>query len=119
MGIVLANASVLAAGLVGTQQERHSAAMASNTSQGKIQSLILASKVQDYATWSLIVACGSCRSPRTISLSELPPELTIMQAMLRMRCQTCRGRVEGAVMDNNVPGWRAWIVKVWRPGSYG
>jgi hypothetical protein len=42
-----------------------------------------------------------------------------MQALMRMRCRTCRGRVEAALLDNNVKGWRAQIVKVWGPGSYG
>lgn len=65
--------------------------MASNTTQRQIQGILLASKVQDYATWSLIVACRLCPSPRTIPLAELPPAVTIMQAMMRMRCRTCRG----------------------------
>jgi len=93
--------------------------MASNTTQRHIQGILLASKVQDYATWSLIVACRLCPSPRTIPLTELPQELTIMQAMMRMRCWACRGGVEAALLDNNVKGWRARIVKVWGPGSYG
>jgi len=50
--------------------------------------------------------------PRTIPLAELPAELTIMQTLTRMRCRTCRGRVEVAVMDNQVPGWRGRVVKV-------
>jgi hypothetical protein len=86
--------------------------MASNTSQGTTQNLVLASNVGDYATRSLIVACGSCRSLRTIPLAELPAEPTIMQAMMRMHCRSCRGRVEAALLDNNVKGWRARVMKI-------
>lgn len=93
--------------------------MASNISQRKIQGIVLAYKVEDYATWSLIVACGSCRSPRTVPLAELPPALTIMQTMMRMRCRTCRSRVEVALLDNNVKGWRARIIRVCGPGPTG
>lgn len=84
-----------------------------------VQGILLASKVKDYATWSIIVACRMRPSPRTIPLAELPQELTIMQAMMRMRCRSCRGGVKGALLDNNVKGWRAQIVKLWGPRSYG
>ena len=93
--------------------------MSSNTSQRKMQSLILGAKVQEYATWSMHVSCQPCGTTRTIPLSTLPPELTVMQIIMRMRCGACRGQVEAAAIDNQVPGWRAWIMRVWSPGSFG
>ena len=92
--------------------------MASNTSQSQARSIMLRAKVTDYATWSLIVTCRAC-APRTVALATLPPELTIMQALTRMRCRACQGKVEAAAIDNNVPGWRTRCVKIWGPGSYG
>jgi hypothetical protein len=53
---------------------------------------------------------------RTVPRAEQPPELTIMQAMMRMRCRTCRGRVETAALDNNASGWRVRVVQIWRAG---
>ena len=70
--------------------------MASNTTQRQAQSILLGGKVKEYATWLLIVTCRPCGSPRTVPLSELPPELTIMQAMMRMRCRTCRSMATAA-----------------------
>ncbi len=93
--------------------------MASNTSQAKALSILHTARVEEYATWSLIVSCKPCGVVRTIQLATLPPELTVIQALMRMRCRSCRGRVERAVMDNQVPGWRARLVQVWGPGSYG
>jgi hypothetical protein len=61
-----------------------------------------AAKVKEYATWSLIVTCRPCNAPRTVPLADLPPELTIMQAIMRMRCRTCCGRAEAAALDDNV-----------------
>lgn len=29
----------------------------------------------------------------------------IIQALVQMRCRACRGRVEAAILDNNLPGW--------------
>ncbi len=93
--------------------------MASNTSQAKILSILHRAKVAEYASWSLIVVCGPCRTPRTVPLTALPLELTILQAMMRMRCRVCHGQIKAAVLDNNVPGWRARAVRVWGPGAYG
>jgi len=93
--------------------------MAANASQAKALSILHRAKVADYATWSLTVACKSCGVQRTIPLAELPPELTIIQTLTRMRCRRCRGQVHAAALNNNVPGWRARIVQVWGPGSYG
>lgn len=84
-----------------------------------MQGLILSATVQSYASWSLHVACRPCGTTRTLALATLPPELTVMQVLMRMRCRTCRGRVEAAAMDNQVPGWRGRVVRVWGPGSYG
>jgi len=67
----------------------------------------------------MLPAGQPCGTPRTVPLVALPPELTILQALMRMRCRTCRGRVEAAVMDNQVPGWRGRVVKVWGPEAYG
>jgi hypothetical protein len=78
--------------------------MASNTTQRQAQSILLGGKVKEYATWSLHASCRQCNASRAVPLSELPQELTIMQAMMRMRCQTCCGRAEAAALDDNVPG---------------
>jgi len=93
--------------------------VSSNTSQREMQSLILGAKVQTYASWSLHASCRPCGTTRTIALTTLPPELTIMQTIMRMRCRACRGQVEAAALDNQVPGWRARVVRVWGPGSFG
>jgi len=79
----------------------------------------LGAKVREYASWSLNVSCRPCSVERTIPLAELPPELTIMQALMRMRCRTCHSQAHAAALDNNVPGWRGRVVQVWGPGSYG
>ena len=93
--------------------------MSSNTSQTKALSILHRAKVADYAAWSLFVTCRPCDAPRTVPLATLPPDLTIIQALMRMRCRTCRGRVEAAILDNNLSGWRGQAVRVWGPGSYG
>lgn len=93
--------------------------MGSNTTQRQAQSILLGGKVKEYLTWSLVVTCRPCSAPRTVPLAELPPELTIMQATMRMRCRTCRGQVYAAALDNNIPGWRSRVVHIWGPGSYG
>jgi len=61
----------------------------------------------------------ACSAMRTVPLAIQPPELTTMQTLMRMRCRACRGRVVVAALDNNVPRWRARMVKVWGLGSYG
>ena len=92
--------------------------MASNTSQSKALSILHRAKVAEYATWSLVVTCWPCDMPREVALATLPPDLTIIQVLMRMRCRTCRGRVEAALLDNGLPGWRGKAVRVWGPGSY-
>lgn len=81
--------------------------------------MILSAKVADYASWALHVSCRPCNMPRTVPMADLPPDLTIMRALMRMRCRSCGGRVEAAAIDNELPGWRGRVVKVWGPGSYG
>ncbi len=93
--------------------------MASNTSQAKVLTILHRAKVAEYTTWSLIVACQPCSAVRTVPLATLPSELTIIGALMRMRCRTCRGRVYAAALDNNVAGWRGRVVRVWGPGAYG
>lgn len=88
-------------------------------SQAKTLSILHRAKVAEYAIWSLIVGCKPCGAVRTLPLASLPPDLTILQALMRMRCRDCRSRVEAAAMDNQVPGWRGRFVQVWGPGSYG
>lgn len=78
--------------------------MSSSTSQRRIQAILLRATVQNYSTWSLLVVCAPYAVPRTIPLVELPPELTIMRVLLRLRCRTCRARVETAALHNGVPG---------------
>ena len=75
--------------------------------------------MREYASWSLNVSCRLCSVERTIPLAELSPELTIMQALMRMRCLACHSQVHAAALDNTVPGWRGRVVQVWGPGSYG
>lgn len=108
-----------AAPLAPAGQEIEPGPMSSNTSQRKMQSLILAATVQEYATWSMHVSCRPCDTTRTIPMSTMPASLTIMQTIMRMRCSACGGQVEAAAIDNQVPGWRARVVRVWGPGSFG
>ena len=91
--------------------------MSSNTSQAKALSILHRAKVADYAAWSLVVTCRPYDAPRTVPLAGLPPDLTIIQALMRMRCRTCRGRVEAAILDNNLSGWRGRAVRVWGRGA--
>lgn len=93
--------------------------MASNTSQSKALSILHRARVAEYATWTLHVTCRPCNAPREVPLATLPPELTILQVLMRMRCRTCRGRVEAAILDNALSGWQGKAVRVWGPGSYG
>ena len=92
--------------------------MASNTSQRKLQRILLAAPVHEYSTWTLLVICAPCGQPRSVPLAELPPGLTIMAVLLRMRCRSCKGKVAAALLDNGLPGWRARVIRVWGPGSY-
>lgn len=93
--------------------------MGSNTTQRRAQATVLTSKVGAFASWCMHVSCGPCGRASAVPMADLPPELTIMQALHRMRCRSCRGRIAAAAIDNQVPGWRARIVRVWGPGSYG
>lgn len=93
--------------------------MASNTSQRKAQSLILAARVTTYATWALHVTCGPCGMAKSVPMATLPPELTVMQVLMRMRCRSCGGKVETAAIGNQVPDWRSRVVRIWGSGSYG
>ena len=93
--------------------------MSSNTSQRRSQNLILAARVADYVSWTIIVSCAACSPAKTVPMASLPAELTVMQAMMRMRCRICHGRVVAAAIDNGVPGWRARTVRLWGAGAYG
>lgn len=62
--------------------------MTSNTSQSKALSILHRARIADYATWSLILTCRPCDALREVALATLPPELTILQALMRMRCRT-------------------------------
>jgi len=93
--------------------------MSSNTSQRRAQNLILAARVAEYASWTMIVSCATCSPARTVPMATLPTELTIMQAMLRMRCRSCHGQVVAAALDNGVPGWRGRTVRLWGAGAHG
>lgn len=92
--------------------------MASNTSQSKALSILHRARVAEYADWTLVITCRPCNVPREIPLASLPPDLTIIQVLMRMRCRACRGRVEAAILDNGLSGWRGKAVRVWGPGSY-
>ena len=93
--------------------------MTSNTSQRKAQSVLFRATVGKYASWSLLVTCRPCGTPRTLPMAELPADITIMRMLLRLRCRTCRDGVAAAALDNGVSGWEARVVRVWGPGSYG
>ena len=93
--------------------------MSSNTSQRRAQNLMLTARVAEYASWTIIVSCAGCTPAKTLSMATLPAELTVMQAMMRMRCRSCHGRVVAAAMDNGVPGWRGRTVRLWGAGAHG
>ncbi len=93
--------------------------MAAIISQNTARSMMLRAKVAEYATWALVVTCRPCDAPREVPLAALPPDLTINQVLLRMRCRACRGRVEAALLDNGLRGWRGQAMRIWGPGSYG
>jgi len=99
-------------------QEIQPGRMASNTSQRKAQTIILAAKVSDYRDWWLTVDCGSC-GPRDVPLATLLPDQTISQVLRRLRCRSCRGEVASAALSNGLPGWQGRRIRVWGPGSYG
>lgn len=65
--------------------------MASNTSQRKAQAIILASPVEAFRTWFLIVGCEPC-GPRAVRISGFPVDLTICQVIMRLRCHVCGGK---------------------------
>ena len=92
--------------------------MASNTSQRKAQTIILAALVGEYSEWWLTVDCGSC-GPRDVPLATLLPDQTISQVLRRLRCRSCQGVVAKAAMSNGLPDWRGRTVRVWGPGSHG
>ena len=104
--------------LVSPRQEIQPRRMASNTSQRKAQSIILAAKVADYRSWWLTADCGSC-GPRDIPLAVLLPDQTVSQVLRRLRCNSCRGTVASADLSNAEPGWRGRRVRIWGPGSFG
>ena len=106
-------------GLAGTIVERQCPGMAANTSQAQARSLVLRATVAEYRAWTLIATCRPCGAPRSIPLAALPPALTLGAVLMRMRCRTCRGRVEAAALDNGLPGRRGRALRIWGPGSYG
>jgi hypothetical protein len=92
--------------------------MASNTSQRKLHSIVMESRVDAFASWDLIVRCGS-GCVRSVPMSGLPEGITVARLLIRMRCQTCGSPVERAILDNCVSGWQRRILRVRGPGSYG
>lgn len=92
--------------------------MGSNTTQRKAQAVILRAAVAEYREWRLIADCGAC-GPRSLPMRELPATASVFQILRRLRCQSCGGRVATAAIENDRPGWRHQVVKVWGPGSYG
>ena len=93
--------------------------MSSNTSQRRAQKLLLAARVAEYTSWTIIVSCAACTPARTLSMATLPAELTVMQAIMRMRCRSCHGRVVAAALDNGVRGWRGRVGRLWGAGAHG
>ncbi len=39
------------------------------------------------------------------------PATTVMQALLRLRCRSCGGKVASAALTNDLPGWRGRVVR--------
>ena len=50
-------------------------------------------------------------------IRDLTTSATMMQILLRLRCQSCGSGVASAAMTNDLPGWRGRVVRIWGPGS--
>jgi hypothetical protein len=92
--------------------------MASNTSQRKAQSTILASGGEAFRTWFLLADCGQC-GPRLRRMSDYPVDITMQRLLLRLRCRVCHNPPVTVAIDNAASGHLRRVVKVWGPGSYG
>ena len=60
----------------------------SNITQRKTQAAILRAAVADYREWRLIADCGTS-GPRSLPIRDLATTATMMQILLRLRCQSC------------------------------
>lgn len=92
--------------------------MRANTSQRRLQSIVLGSDVADYATWRMIVTCRGCcacrgrvsdcgRCPASaVPVSRLPAGITFATVLHRLRCARCGSRADRVLLDNQAPDWR-------------
>lgn len=97
--------------LAGGQQEIEAAGMAANTSQRKLQYIVLGSRVDAFASWDLIVRCrGGC--VRAVPLAGLPDGVMIARLLIRMHCRTCGSAVERAILGNCAPEWQRRVLRV-------
>lgn len=62
--------------------------MSSNTTQRRAQAAVLASKVEAFRTWFLVVHCGQC-GPRARRMSDYPVDITMQRLILPLRCRVC------------------------------
>lgn len=104
--------------------------MGANISQRRLQSIVLASSVADFATWRLVVTCRGCcncrlrlsdcgKCPaRAVPVSRLPPGITFATVLRRLRCAKCGSGADRAFLDNEAPGWGRRIVRVWGQGAH-
>ena len=104
--------------------------MSANTSQRKLQTIVLGSDVAGYATWRMIVTCRGCCACRTcvsacrgcpasaVPVSRLPPGITFATVLHRLRCARCGSRADRVLLDNQAADWRRRIIRVWGRGSY-
>ena len=84
----------------------------------------------DYASWRLVATCrGCCTCRRRVSdcgkcpasamaASHLPPDTTFATVLRRLRCAKCGSGADRAFLDNEAPGWRRRIVRVWGQGAH-
>ena len=103
--------------------------MSANTSQRKLQSIVLGSDVAGYATWRMIVTCRGCAPAGpvlalrhvpgpAVPVFRLPPGVTLATVLHRLRCARCGSRADRVLLDNQAPDWRRRVIRVWGPGSH-
>ena len=104
--------------------------MSANTSQRKLQTIVLGSDVAGYATWRMIVTyrvCCACRTrvsacqecpASAVPVSRLPSGITFATVLHRLRCARCGSRADRVLLDNQAADWRRRVIRVWGRGSY-
>ncbi len=104
--------------------------MSANISQRRLQSIVLASSVADFATWRLVVTCRGCCNCRTrlsacgkcpasaMATSHLPPDATFATVLHRLRCAKCGSRADRVLLDNQAPDWQRRVIRIWGRGAH-